>query len=285
MKHTTRNLLLLTGAAGALAAPAAASAADCPLQARHAVAEHAIPGTGLIARDPYGGLLPRNRLFFDFSVRGPATGLAAVAKVTWALDGTVVREDPKAPFEWKGLSGSDRRMPAGDHTITVTVVPTAGDPAAVSFPLTATDCQPADFGAAVPRRASDPSTFVWNAAFESAAGEPLTGLRATATQNLAVALPRRLRGARIGTLRIGRRTYTLRGRETALQRGALRVRFTPGRRTFLSVTGLPAGTQGAVVKLVPGIARTRAPRSMFWVTGGFTAASGSVDVRVGGRYV
>ena len=97
-------------------------------------------------------------MFFDFSVRGDAAG---VAKVTWAMDGKVVREDPKAPFEWKGLSGSSTRMPLGDHTITVTVVPASGTPASTDFALTATDCQPATFNAEVPsgagpRRSSGP---------------------------------------------------------------------------------------------------------------------------------
>ncbi|MCW2994679.1 MAG: hypothetical protein JWQ18_2174 [Conexibacter sp.] len=116
MLRVTRLLPLVA----ALALPAAASAADAPpagchLAALRPAAQHPIAGTQLVARDPYGGLLARNRLFFDFSVHGPSAG---VAKVTWSLDGTVVREDPTAPYEWKGLSGSSKRMPAGDHTIT-----------------------------------------------------------------------------------------------------------------------------------------------------------------------
>src|SRR5690242_17673878 len=100
--------------------------ADCPLWAPHARVEHAIPGTDLVARDPYGGLLARNRLFFSFSVRGSSDDLAQVASVSWALDGKVVRTDPSLPFQWSGQSGSSKRMPAGDHTITVTVTPKSG---------------------------------------------------------------------------------------------------------------------------------------------------------------
>src|SRR4051794_36723999 len=102
------SLLPVLACAAALTAPAAASAADCPLLSSPRGTEHAIPGTGLQARDPYDGLLSRNRLFFDFSVRGPAGRLAGVAKVQWALDGAVVREDDKAPFEWKALSASSK---------------------------------------------------------------------------------------------------------------------------------------------------------------------------------
>lgn len=212
---------LVVGAA--LLAPAAASAADapaaCPLASAPVAVEHPVAGTPFVARDPYGGRLARNRLFFDFSLRGPQASLGDVAKVTWALDGTVVREDPTAPFEWKGLSGSTRRMPAGDHTITVTVVPQSGDPASVSFPLTATDCQPVTFNAEVARR-SGPSTFSWGAAFESRDGEPLTAVAATSRANVAATLPARLVGRRVGTVTIAGargagRTYRLTAPATA----------------------------------------------------------------------
>src|SRR5204863_232477 len=140
-------------ALGLALSPTAASAAgpqppNCPLYAAHPAVDHTLvlpDGSRLVAHDPYGGLLPRNRLFFDFSVRRPNDGAApgGVAQVTWALDGRVVHTDARPPFEWKALSGS-QRMPAGDHQITVTVTPTAaGSPVSTTFPLTATDCQPA----------------------------------------------------------------------------------------------------------------------------------------------
>ncbi len=250
--------LTLSLLAGALALPAAASAADCQLQAPRAAAEHPIAGTNLVARDPYGGLLPRNRLFFDFSVRGDAAG---VAKVTWTMDGKVVREDPRAPFEWKGLSGSSTRMPLGDHTITVTVVPTAGSPASTEFPLTATDCQPATFNAEVAQRRG-PATFSWASAFESS-GEPLTGVAVTATKNVKASLPASLRGRTIGTLRIGLKSYTLKGAKTALARGKLKVAFAPGAKRFLKVSGLPAKSQRVTVKLKPGVLALSSPTKSF----------------------
>jgi hypothetical protein len=275
------QLPLLAVAAGALALPAGASAADCQLQAPRAAVEHVIAGTKLVARDPYGGLLPRNRLFFHFSVRGDATG---VAKVTWAMDGKVVREDPKAPFEWKGLSGSSKRMPVGDHTITVTVVPTSGTPATTDFALTATDCQPATFNAEV-AKSRGPASLVWASAFESS-GEPLTGVAATATKNVTASLPASLRGRAIGTLQIGSKSYTLKGAKTALSHGTLKVSFTPGAKRFLKVSGLPAKAQRVTVKLKPGLLKLNSPTKSYRLSGSLTAASGAVSgILTGGTYV
>ena len=74
--------LVPTGAAAAGPQPP-----NCPIYAPHAAVEHALTlpnGTELIARDPYGTLLPRNRLFFDFSVQkaGGGRGPQGVAQVT-----------------------------------------------------------------------------------------------------------------------------------------------------------------------------------------------------------
>src|SRR4051794_22642674 len=150
----------VTGAVAlaALALPAPAAAAtpqppDCPLYVSGPAKEHpiALPGGGSVsARDPYGGILARNRLFFDSSVRG--ADLAKVQKVEWAMDGTTVRTDARPRFEWKGLSSAKTRMPPGDHTIKVTVSTAVGQ-ASTQFALAATDCQPAFAGVEVPKRA------------------------------------------------------------------------------------------------------------------------------------
>jgi hypothetical protein len=275
------RVLSLSLLAGALALPAAASAADCQLSAPRAAVDHPIAGTGLVARDPYGGLLPRNRLFFDFSVRGETAG---VAKVTWAMDGKVVREDPRAPFEWKGLSGSSTRMPLGDHTITVTVVPASGTPASTDFALTATDCQPATFNAEVAKRRG-PATLVWESAFESS-GEPLTGVAVTSTKNVSASLPASLRGRAIGTLRISSRSYTLKGAKTALSHGKFTVSFTPGAQRFLKVSGLPSKVQQVTITLKPGVLQLRSPAKSFQLSGSLTAPSGTVGgLLTGGTYV
>jgi hypothetical protein len=283
------RLPLLVVTAGALALPAAASA-DCHLQAPRMEVDHPIAGTDLVARDPYGGLLTRNRLFFDFSVRGSADALAGLAKVQWSLDGTVVREDPKAPFEWKGLSGSSKRMPAGAHQITVTVTPKSGATASTEFALTATDCQNASFDGQVLNKRG-PASFSWASAFESTAGEPLTGVSATAARNVGVQLPSALRGRSIGTVKLtganqaATRTYTLKGRTAALTRGRLKVRLTPGAKTFLRVSGLPAGTQAVTVKLKSGIVALRAPKSPYRVGSTLSSATRSIaGPQFGGLY-
>jgi hypothetical protein len=290
------RLLVLAAAAAALVAPAAASAdtpppADCPLWAPHARVEHAIPGTNLAARDPYGGLLARNRLFFSFSVRGPQADLAKVANVRWQLDGTAVRDDPKAPFQWSAQSGSSKRMPAGDHTIRVTVTPTGGGaPASTSFPLTATDCQPAGFQAFLARRRGA-STYTFTSAIERGGGPALTGVDLTRRANVAVTLPRALRGHRIGTLKIadanGRtiKTYTLKGAPTALSSGGVQARFLPGAQRFLQVTGLPADARAVSIRLASGIASLRSLKKAYSLAGGLSAGTAHVSVTSGGRYV
>jgi hypothetical protein len=289
-----RPALLVAAATGALALPAAApaaGAAPCPLWGPHAAAEHAIPGTNLVARDPYGGLLARNRLFFDFTVRGAKADLAGVASVSWALDGTVVRTDPTAPFEWKGQSGSSKRMPAGDHTVTVTVTPSGGGaPASTSFALTATDCQPAGFTAFLPK-GRGASTYTFESAIEGGDGPDLTGVSLTRAANVAVALPRALRGRAIGTLKVlgatGRtiKTYTLKGDATALSSGRVRARFAPGAQRFLTVTGLPAGAKAVDLKLGTGVVGLRSVRRPFLVTGTVSAGAAHASVTTGGRYV
>jgi hypothetical protein len=288
-------LLAAAAASAALVLPAGASAADapaadCPLWAAHARVEHAIPGTDLVARDPYGGLLARNRLFFSFSVRGSADALAQVANVTWALDGTAVRTDPTLPFQWSGQSGSSKRMPAGDHTITVTVTPKGGGaPATTSFALTATDCQNAGFFSEVPR-SSGPSSFSFQSAVERGGGPDLDAVTVTGTSNVKASLPRALRSRRIGTLKLfgdsgATKTYTLKGASTALSRNGLVVRFAPGAKRFLRVTGLPAGTKNVDLSLVRGLTRLSPRHRSYRVTGTLTAGDASVKVVNGGSYV
>jgi hypothetical protein len=288
--------LPVLAAAVALVLPAAASAgsgpppADCPLWAPHAQVEHAISGTKLVARDPYGGLLARNRLFFSFSVRGSSADLANVASVSWALDGAVKRTDDTLPFQWSAQSGSSKRMPAGDHTITVTVTPKGGGAlASTSFPLTATDCQPAGFLSEVPKT-QGPSTFTWQSAIERGGGPDLDRVGLTASSNVKASLPRALRGRRVGTLVLsddsGRatKTYALRGGTTLLKRGALTVRLLSGSRRFLTVTGLPTGVTIASVHLVRGITGLRTPHAPFRVTGTAYADGGHASVVGGGSY-
>lgn len=221
-------------------------------------------GDRVVVRDPYGGLLPRNRLFFAFIVKRPDGGSpTGVANVAWALDGQVKRSDPTPPFTWAGSSGSNRRMPAGDHLVTVTVTPTSeGKPVATSFPLTATDCQPAYTFSFVeeiligsPLRGSE---LYATSSFESGSGPTMRVVRFDST-DVSVRIPIGARGRVAGTLRIapgGRHkamTRTLRvpaRGTTLLSRGVLRVVLRPGARRFLTVEGLPPGTREVKVRLI-----------------------------------
>ncbi|MCW2994678.1 MAG: hypothetical protein JWQ18_2173 [Conexibacter sp.] len=166
----------------------------------------------------------------------------------------------------------------------MTVVPTSGAPASTDFALTATDCQPATFDAQVaPKRGV--AALTWASAFESD-GEPLTGVAVKATKNVAVTLPPSLRGRAIGTLHLGTKSYVLKGSATALHRGKLQVSLAPGAKSFLKVSGLPAGTQRVEVDLKPGILRLRSPRQSYRLSASLTAASGTVSgLLVGGTYV
>jgi hypothetical protein len=243
---------------------------DCPLLAPRKAVDHPLTlpdGTKVVARDPYGGLLSRNRLFFDFSVRRPVAGGApgGVAEVTWALDGTVVRTDPKPPYEWKGVSGSNRRMPVGDHQITVSVAPVGGGtPATTTFAITATDCQPATAFASIDESLGGGSHPVGgsqldaSSSFESADGPTMTSVAFSGT-GFATRVPRSSRGRDAGTLTVSGgergagksyRLHVPRSGATLLRRGGLRVVLHPGAKRFLTVTGLPAGIHSASVRLV-----------------------------------
>jgi len=270
MRRLVLPALLLVAAL----APAAASAAgpqppDCPLLAARKSVDHPLTlpdGTKVVARDPYGGLLSRNRLFFDFSVRRPHNlgAPGGVAEVSWALDGKVVRTDPKPPYEWKGLSGSDRRMPAGDHQISVSVAPAGGGAAVTTtFAITATDCQPATAFVSIDESLGGGTHPVGgsqldaSSAFESDSGPTMSSV-AFAGVGFSTRIPSSSRGRQVGTLTVGGgdragRSYRLtvpRSGSTLLRRGGLRVVLHPDRRRFLTVTGLPDGIRSTSVRLL-----------------------------------
>jgi hypothetical protein len=270
MPHLRSVLLTLLCLLGLAAlAPAGASAAgpqppNCPIYAPHAAVEHALTlpnGTELIARDPYGSLLPRNRLFFDFTVQkaGGGRGPQGVAQVTWALDGSVVRTDPTAPFEWKGVSGSSRRMPAGDHQLTVSVTPSGGGaPVSTTFAFTATDCQPAGTFANLDVNLPGSSNVhgseldAWSA-FEADDGPTISSV-SFLEDGVRARIPSAARGRAAGTLKTDSgRTYHLRvprAGTTLLSHGKLSVVLHPGAKRFITVRGLPAGVHTIMLRLV-----------------------------------
>lgn len=255
------------------------AATACPLFATGPAQEHpiALPGgDAIVARDPYGGTLARNRLFFDFSLQGDT---ARVAKAQWALDGNVIRTDDRAPFEWRAQSGSKRRMPAGEHTITVTAFTAGGAQASTQFKLTATDCQNAGADVFLPRR---PGTARLGA---SSTGEPppsyppFQTLSFTARQNVAV------HGRARGTLDVvtasGTRHYRF---SNGLRRGGLRLAFHPGAKRFLTVTGLPKGTRSATVHLTGGVVRIVQPTHLWRIDATLTGGGNTATVPSGGAY-
>jgi hypothetical protein len=299
------SLLCLVGLAAALA-PAGAGAAgpqppNCPIYAPHAAVEHAMTlpdGSKVVARDPYGGLLARNRLFFDFAVTKPNRGGVpqGVAQVTWALDGKVVRTDPTAPYEWKGVSGSSRRMPAGDHQITVSVTPAGGGaPVSTTFALTATDCQPAGTFANLDvnlpgsnSKARGSELFAWSA-FESDDGPTMRSVAFLGT-GVHARIPSAARGRAAGALKTDTgRTYHLRTPRkgtTLLAHGNLRVVLHPGARSFMTVSGLPSGVHSVMLRLVGpggdllGLHHTSARTCSYSTQAQISGPDGSV--RVGG---
>jgi hypothetical protein len=305
---TARSITTAAALAVALSASAAAQTPvptgpqppNCPLFTiqRDEAREVRIGDTGLVARDPYNGLISRNRLFFSFSARGDAEALARVARVEWALDGTTVRMDPRAPFEWKGLSGSSRRLPAGGHVVRVTVVPkdAGAAPQSAEFGLFATNCQAAGFDA------FDPYRISWYASAEQPANAPpLERVEAVARSGVRTALPASVRGRRAGTLHILRAepdqtlgrplTRTLRVPRrgtTLLRRGALRVVLRPGHARFLTIDGLPAGAQWVRLELTGAgrtLVRPRGRRVVYRVLGRLTGGGTTVGIESGFRTV
>ena len=247
----------------ALLVAAAAARADapapphCPLLSKGRGLDHAIPGTPLVARDPYAGLLPRGGVSFSFSVRGPKSALEGFARVEWAVDGVTHRvDDHGPPFSW--VAYPSEYFPVGGHTVTVTVVPKSGSAASVEFSLTATDCQYLTFVAFPPPRPGKGTTeLTWDSAYESDQGPTLTAVAARAERNIVSALPDNVRGRKVGTLTIGRPGHAPVQRILRAPRhgsvlasgGALRVTLHSGAKEFLTVTGLPAGTQSVGVVL------------------------------------
>jgi hypothetical protein len=268
MRTATRLLAVLAIAAAAMV-PVAARAAtpqppNCPLWTHPAPKQYPLAmrdGTQLVARDPYGGTLARNRLFFNFSVSGTPAALAKVARVDWRLDGDLKRSDDRRPFTWFGLSSAKTRIAPGDHVVSVTVFSAAGLTASTEFALGATGCQPAEFGAALadPANPKSGTQMWWLASFEGpATAPPLRSVEALAHTNVAASLPASVRGRAVGTLKIRpansavERRYVLRAPRhgtTLLRRGALRVVLQPGAKRMLIITGLPALTRDVHVDL------------------------------------
>jgi hypothetical protein len=231
---------LLVGLLALVALPLAGSAAPAPnaacatILAPHRAVELPVqvaPGLTVRVRDPYGGLIARNRLFVAFSIRYPnPADRARVAAVTWTLDGRAPRRDEGGRDQ---LLAPSTMYAAGPHVVRVRIAPAGGGVAVeAELQVTATDCQLASL-AAVPDARGGVAVDV------RSGGPPLRSIELRAGSGR-FGTPR---GGRLGTVARapGARERPL--RTAALSRGGRALR----------VDGLPAGTTALRVRLAPGV--------------------------------
>ena len=160
----------------------------------------------------------------------------------------------KAISTFAALAATLAAVPAAAQTPSCPLFSPGGDrPEDISG-----ECQPADFQAFMPRRVGKGATeLYWDSAFQSEDGAVLTSVSAQARRNVVSALPAGVRGKTVGTIafvrpgleRIEKRLRAPRRGRVLLHSGALRVVLHPGEREFLTVTGLPDGTQAVSVVL------------------------------------
>jgi hypothetical protein len=226
------RLALVALPAGGSAAPAPTPACAAILAPRPAIElpVQVAPGLTVRVRDPYGGLIARNRLFVAFSVRyrNPADR-AGVASVTWTLDGAAPRRDEGGRDQ---LLAPSTMYAAGRHVVRVRLQPAGGGRAVeAELQVTATDCQLAHLSQRADLRGGGLEAAV-------ASGGP--ALRAIELRPGSGRFGRP--SARLGTVGLsGGRTRALRA--SALSRGGRSLR----------ITGLPRGTTAVRVRLAPGV--------------------------------
>lgn len=242
--------------AGGSAAPAPTAACPAILAPRPAIElpVQVAPGLTVRVRDPYGGLIARNRLFVAFSVRYPKRAdRVRVAAVTWTLDGAAPRRDEGGRDQ---LLAPSTMYAAGRHVVGVRIQPAGGGPAVeAELQVTATDCQLASLIQRADARGGVEAAI--------ASGGP--GLRAIELRpgNGRFGTPR---GRRLGTVGLAA------GRDRALRASAL----SRGGRS-LRITGLPHGTTAVRVRLAPGVV---APGHRCSLSAWLRAASGAPPVHV-----
>ncbi len=262
MKACRLPVALLAALLALVALPAGGSAAPAPTPACPAILAprpaielpvQVAPGLTVRVRDPYGGLIARNRLFVAFSVRyrKPADR-ARVAAVTWTLDGAAPRRDEGGRDQ---LLAPSTMYAAGRHVVGVRLQPAGGGPAVeAELQVTATDCQLANLSQRADLRGG----------LEAAVASGGPALRAIELRPGSGRFGRP--SARLGTVGLsGGRTRALRA--SALSRGGRSLR----------ITGLPRGTTAVRVRLAPGVlARGHRCSLSAWLR----PASGAPPVRV-----
>jgi hypothetical protein len=251
-------LALVALPAGGSAAPAPAAACAAIIVPKPAIElpVQVAPGLSVRVRDPYGGLIARNRLFVAFSVRyRNAADRARIAAVTWTLDGAAPRRDEGGRDQ---LLAPSTMYAAGRHVVGVRIQPVGGGPAVeAELQVMATDCQLASLSQRPDPRGGGLEVAV-------ASGGPALRAIELRPGSGRFAAPR---GGRLGTLGLpGGRTRALRA--SALSRG--------GRS--LHIAGLPHGTTAVRVRLAPGmVAPADRCALSAWLR---AAASGAPAVRV-----
>jgi len=239
-------LALPAAAASAAPAPNAPCAAIVAPGRAIELPVQVAPGLTVRVRDPYGGVIARNRLFVAFSIRyaNPADR-ARVAAVTWTLDGQAPRRDEGGRDQ---LLAPSRMYAAGRHVVGVRIAPVGGGaPVEAELQVTATDCQLASLSQGPGARGGlDVAVASGGPGLRSIELRPGSGRFGTP------------RGGRLGTVGLsGGRSRALRA--SALGRGGRSLR----------ITGLPHGTSAVRVRLAAGVvaAGHRCALSA-WLTGG-----------------
>jgi hypothetical protein len=243
--------------AGGSAAPAPTAACAAILAPRPAVElpVQVAPGLSVRVRDPYGGLIARNRLFVAFSVRyRAAADRARIAAVTWTLDGAAPRRDEGGRDQ---LLAPSTMYAAGRHVVAVRIQPVGGGPAVeAELQVTATDCQLASLSQRPALRGGGMEVGV-------ASGGPALSAIELRPGSGRFAAPR---GGRLGTVGLSAgRTRALRA--SALSRGGHSLR----------IGGLPHDTTAVRVRLAAGVVAPGHRCSLFaWLR----PATGAPAVRV-----
>jgi hypothetical protein len=243
--------------AGGSAAPAPTVACAAILAPRPAVElpVQVAPGLRVRVRDPYGGLIARNRLFVAFSVRyRTAADRARIGTVRWTLDGAAPRRDEGGRDQ---LLAPSTMYAVGPHVVGVRIQPVGGGTAVeAELQVTATDCQLASLSQRPDLRGGGLEVGV-------ASGGPALSAIELRPGSGRFGTPR---SGRLGTLGLGG------GRLRALRASAL----SRGGRS-LRLTRLPHGTTAVRVHLAPGVV---APGHRCSLTAWLRAASGAPPVRV-----
>jgi hypothetical protein len=257
-------LVLLALLLASVALPAAGSAAPAPTAACAAILAprpavelpvQVAPGLGVRVRDPYGGLIGRNRLFVAFSVRyRTRADRARIAAVSWTLDGAAPRRDEGGRDQ---LLAPSTMYAAGRHVVGVRIQPVGGGPAVeAELQVTATDCQLASLSQRADLRDGGLEVAV-------VSGGPVLSAIELRPGSGRFGAPR---SGRLGTVGLSG------GRSRALRASALRR----GGRS-LRITGLPHGTTAVRVRLAPGIVK---PGHRCSLSAWLRPASGAPAVRV-----